>query len=145
MALPVHEHLLDFIKRDIFEQLSSIQRHGNNPAAGLAEMVYPGGSSKIFFGNGGHRSPDIQFIYPGAKYPSLVIEIAYSQSEKGSLPKLADEYITRSEGNILLVIGVEVVYRGEKMGTISRWCPKFGVDDQGGYLASQQTIVSQVC
>ncbi|MCJ1348023.1 hypothetical protein MMC31_006253 [Peltigera leucophlebia] len=141
MLLPVHEGLLVSIRTDIFEQLSSIRNHGNNPAAGLAKILCDGGSTTIYFDDSGYRSPDMQLIYNELKYLSLTIEIANSQIETGS--KLADRYIVESDGNILLVIGVEVAYQGEKKGAISTWCPEFGVGDKGGYLASQQTIVSQ--
>lgn len=113
----------------------------NNLVARLAKIICFSGSSKVFR-NGKYWSPDIKFTYAGAKYPSFVIQIVYSQSEKRSLPKLEEEYIVQNEGTILLVIGVEVIYRGKKMGIISTWCPKFSADDQGEYLASQQTIVS---
>lgn len=130
--------LLDSIQRDIFELLSSIQNDTSSPAARLAKMFHPGGSTTIFFENGWHRSPDMQFTYPNREYPSLSIQIAHSQREKSaSLTKLTDEYIVDSEGNILLVVGVEIAYRGQKMGTFSMWCPRFGTDDEREYLASQ--------
>ncbi|MCJ1348169.1 hypothetical protein MMC31_006400 [Peltigera leucophlebia] len=143
IPLAVHEELSSSIQYDFFEQLSSIRNDGNNPAAGLAKIFRGGRSTTIYFDDGGHRSPDLQFIYNDVEYPSLIVEVA-SQTETGSsLPKLADRYIVMSDANILLVIGVEVAYRGEKKGAISTWCPEYGTDDKGDYLASQQTIVSQ--
>lgn len=134
------------IRTDIAKQLSSIRNDGNNPAAGLAKILCDSGSTIIYFNDGGHRSPDLQFIYNDVEYPGLIVEIASSQTETdSSLPKLADQYIVESDGNILLGIGVEVAYLGGKKGAISMWCPKFGTDDKGEYFASQQTIVFQVC
>ncbi|MCJ1343397.1 hypothetical protein MMC31_001590 [Peltigera leucophlebia] len=142
--LPVHEELLLSIQNDFFEQLSSIRNDSNNPAAGLAKILRSGGSANIYFDDGGKRSPDIQLIYNDVEYPSLIVEVAYSQSNTASsIPKLADQYIVQSDGDILLVIGVEVAYPGGQKGAISMWCPEFGTDDKGEYTASQQTIVSQ--
>lgn len=76
----------------------------------------------------------------------LLLKLPIHRAKKSSsLPKLADQYIVESERDILLVIGVEVSYRGEKIGTTSTWFPRFGADDEREYLASQQTTVSQVC
>lgn len=98
--------LLDSIQRDIFELLSSIQNDTSSPEARLAKMFHPGGPTITFSENGWHRSPDMQFTYPNREYASLIIEIAHSQREKSaSLPKLAEEYIVYSGGNILLVPG----------------------------------------
>ena len=36
------------MRRDIFEQLSSIRNHGSSPAAGLTKMFHDGGSTNVY-------------------------------------------------------------------------------------------------
>ncbi|KAH7018731.1 hypothetical protein B0J12DRAFT_396365 [Macrophomina phaseolina] len=55
------------------------------------------------------RSPDFQLHHDDARWPSLVIEISYSQKRK-ALPKLAYDYLRGSLGNIQAVVGLDVEY-----------------------------------
>jgi hypothetical protein len=58
----------------------------------------------------GKHDPDTSFRYRGTRYPRVVIEVSYSQKRK-DLPHLADEDILRSNGNIRVVIGLDVEYK----------------------------------
>ncbi|KAI9759365.1 MAG: hypothetical protein M1840_003369 [Geoglossum simile] len=49
------------------------------------------------------RSSDASFALKGDRYPCVVIETSFSQSKR-DLPRLADDYIIGSYGNIKLVI-----------------------------------------
>ena len=147
MPSDVHEGLGSSILLDIHTQLDAF-RKGNNLAATLAQNIRFAASSSIFLEDGARRDPDMQFTYKAAKYPSLVVEIAYSQSSKNggkNLSKLADQYITESNGSIRTVVGISLDYRRTKKATLSIWRPRYGLDEQGRYLAAEETVVSQVC
>lgn len=146
MLSPIHELLLHWTQEEISSQLSTIG-DGNDSAATLAQKTTCYGSTTIFLQDGATRDPDTQFLYDTARYPGVVVEVAYSQSQKDGgkdLAKLADQYIIESSGNIKMVIGIAVDYRVTKKGTISIWCPRYGIDQEGEYLATEQTVVSQV-
>ena len=146
MPSHVHERLGCLIRRDILVQLDAFSK-GNDLAATLAQNIRPSGSSSIFLEDGARRDPDMQFTYTGALYPSLIVEIAYTQSRKGggkNLMALAEQYITESNGSIRTVIGISLDYRDTKKATLSIWHPKYGLDVQGEYLAADETVISQV-
>ena len=50
------------------------------------------------------HTPDASFAHADSQYPSIVIETSYSQHHK-ELPRLADEYISGSNGNIAVILG----------------------------------------
>lgn len=146
MPSNVHERLGCLIRCDIFAQLDAF-RKGNNLAATLAQNIRPSGSGSIFLEDGARRDPDMQFKYTGAQYPSLIVEIAYTQSRKDggkNLMALAEQYITESSGSIQTVIGISLDYQRGKKATVSIWHPKYGLDVQGEYLAADETVISQV-
>ena len=97
--------------------------------------------------DGSTHDPDRQFKHNTAKYPGLIIEIAYSQTKtdgEKNLAKLADHYVIESSGNIKMIIGIAAEYGETKRATISIWGPKYGADQEGEYLATQETVISQV-
>lgn len=65
--------------------------------------------------------PDQQFVVKGLYFPGVVIEITHSQVFK-TLRRKARKFITRSRGEVHLVIGLET---GRKSFKISAWCPEF--------------------
>ncbi|KAL2040037.1 hypothetical protein N7G274_007440 [Stereocaulon virgatum] len=72
---------------------------------------------------------DASFPRADSQYP-LVIETSYSQKYK-DLARLADEYICGSDGNIGVVLGLDIEYRvGSKRASVSIWRPKFAPDPQ---------------
>lgn len=146
MISPVHEILLASTEQDILAQLTIIGA-GNGSAATLAQQISSLRSTTIFLQDGATHDPDTQFLYNTAEYPGVVVEIAYSQNKKDSgkdLAKLADHYIVESSGNIKMVIGIAVDYRVTKKATISIWCPRYGTDQEGEYLSTEQIVVSEV-
>lgn len=142
MPIAIHESLKVSIVHEIRRQVDVI-REGNNSAAILARDIVFNGSASILLEDGARRDPDTQFGYWGTQYPTLVVEIAYSQRIK-HLPRLADHYIVESSGRIQMVIGIKLDYRGSKTATVSVWCPLYGSDSEGRFLASEQ-ILSEVC
>lgn len=146
MPTNVHEQFLTLISFDIQTQLNNIQT-GNDSAALLAQKIGCYGSADLHFKDGTWRSPDKEFGQNDAQYPGLIIEIANSQNKKDGgkdLPKLADQYILETSGGTRTVIGVSLDYRVSKKATLSVWHPKRGSDEQGEYLASEQTVVFRV-
>ncbi|KAF2136039.1 uncharacterized protein K452DRAFT_322686 [Aplosporella prunicola CBS 121167] len=55
------------------------------------------------------KSPDNQFQHNLAHWPSIVFKVAYSQKAE-DLPKVADDYICLTGGNISAVVGLKVDY-----------------------------------
>jgi hypothetical protein len=145
MASVLHEAVSGQIVREIQRQLDLIASH-DDASANFIRDIIPCGSAKVTFPDPeyGTHHPDFEFRYLGTRYPTIVIEISYSQKRQ-DLPRLADEYILGSNGNIHVVIGLDVEYRG-KMATLSIWRPRFSINEDGGEeLEAEQTVVNQVC
>ncbi|KAK3945334.1 hypothetical protein QBC46DRAFT_445252 [Diplogelasinospora grovesii] len=144
----IHEAIIEELKAEINDQLSSIRRSGNQPAADFAKKVKPWGSLKISPGIEGRHHPDESFGYKGASYPGLVIEVSHSQKSK-DLPFLADNYILGSNGIIQVVIGIDLEYRKKKgmeaqvmdqtlriqLKDFGNWVACPGIDDISGEIA----------
>jgi hypothetical protein len=104
------------------------------------------GSTRLTFPDSdyGPHDPDSSFRHLEAQYPGIIIEVSYSQKRK-DLPRLADDYILGSDGNVCAVIGLDVEYRG-KMATLSVWRPRILINDDGSEeLQAEQTVINQVC
>jgi hypothetical protein len=50
--------------------------------------------------------------------------VSFSQKEK-ELKDLAEDYILGSDGNIRVVIGLDIEYKQSKKATISVWRPQY--------------------
>ena len=142
MPTKIHGCLAGSIAYDICQQVDTIRSGQNSAAAVLAQKIMCLGSASVFLEDGTRHDPDKEFIYKGARYPSAVIEIAYSPRRK-NLAKLADDYIVETSGQVQMVIGIKLDYTGSKSAIISLWCPKYGVDNEGRFLASER-ILSEV-
>ncbi|GFF61396.1 hypothetical protein IFM51744_10672 [Aspergillus udagawae] len=139
MPSPVHDFFVASVAGEISKQLQTIIDEGG-PASESAALITSGGSSRILLradnSDDGHsvdsticlqRQPDAQFQHCLAAYPGVVVEVSYSQN--GNLRKLASEYIMNSNGNIKVVIGINVKYDG-KESTVSLWRPAY-VQEEG--------------
>lgn len=139
------------MENEINRQLQAF-RNGTSSAATLAQHIHSMGSTTINFEDNSHHDPDLQYRHMAAKYPGLVIEVAYSQSSRSGgkdIRRLADKYIVESSGNVKLVVGLMIEYKHSKQSfipqaTISVWGPKFGSDEHGRYLEAEERIVSEV-
>lgn len=141
MPILIHEFIGESIAYDICRQIDII-RSVNNSAAVLAWKVHCLGSTSMFLEDRARHDPDKAFGYEGARYPGVVVEIAYSQRKK-NLSKLADHYIVESSGQIQIVIGIELDYKESKSAIVSIWRPTYGADNEGRFLASEK-ILSEV-
>jgi hypothetical protein len=91
------------------------------------------------------RSPDAAFAHPDDQFPGIVIETSYSQAAK-KVEKRADEYIMMSNGNIMIVISLDVEYRpnNQQVDTLSVWRSALGQDEEGPFLDAECIINREV-
>lgn len=157
MPTPVHEFFTVSITEEISKQLEVISHRGDS-AAEFASRIANGGSARIFLKEdcpGGdargttvfhRREPDAQFQHRDAEYPGVVLEISYSQDGK-DLKKLAWDYIQYSNGDIKVVIGIDIKYSDTNEATLSVWQPRYIHEDgeELDILEAEETTVSQVC
>jgi len=140
-----HEQLALCFVTDLQRKFDSIAS-GTGPAATFTEKIRPTNSVTIEF-NTSHdnkHSPDASFKHLDAKYPGVVMDVSYSQKRQ-DLPRLAQDYITRSNGAIKVVVGTDLDYRG-KEATLSVWRAQIRVSTAGRKrLHVQQTLSDQVC
>ena len=96
---------------------------GQNPSADFAQVVDLRGSLTITFPDPGYgrHDPDTQFWYLDEPYPGVVIEISYTQKRK-DLAIIAEDYILGSDGNIRVVICLDIEYYSSK-ATLLVWRP----------------------
>ena len=147
LRMPTHFHdvFLFRVVGEISHQLRSIAR-GESSSAIFAQDVEHCGSASIRFADAdyGKHDPDAQFQHLRAQYPGVVIEVSYSQKRR-DLARLADDYILGSDGNIRVVVGFKIEYRGKK-ATLSIWRPQVQISDAGTeVLGAEPTVVDQVC
>ncbi|KAK2624196.1 hypothetical protein QTJ16_006146 [Diplocarpon rosae] len=136
------------------ESLNAYMRLPNTPrlaciqgeSAQFVKKIKAQGSSRIKFKdeNYGPHSPDAQFRHSEAHYPGIVIEVSYTQKRK-DLRKLADQYILGSDGDIKVVVGLDIEYKASKQATLSVWRPAI-VKNQVGEkeLVSQAVIEDKI-
>jgi hypothetical protein len=92
------------------------------------------------------HEPDACYGTHDDQFPGVVVEVAYSQKAV-ALCDLAANYIVESDGDIKMVIGVDLDYKGSRRATFSVWQPRYEpVDDVPGGLvvASDCVIDAQV-
>ncbi|KAH8812494.1 hypothetical protein F5884DRAFT_785557 [Xylogone sp. PMI_703] len=141
MPIAVHEMVKINIIEELQRQLRSIAE-GDNQSAEFARALSLRGSTTIKFKDPeyGEHSPDSQFQHAKERYPGVVIEVSYASKRK-DLYRLADDYILGSDGDIQVVVGIDVEYRGSKKATLSIWRPRVvKVDDGELELVAAQTV-----
>jgi hypothetical protein len=90
------------------------------------------------------HTPDIRFCHNDAGWPGIVIEVAPPEKKK-SLPGLADNYILRSNGDIGVMVGVNLGGKESKEASISVWRLKLSTNDDGEREGEvEQVVDSQV-
>lgn len=135
MPSPSHDYFATYFRDEICKELNKIASSRSDEAKPFAGNVMSALGSRVFLAETDDendpikREPDIQFHYPGARYPGIVVEVSYSQDGK-DLRRLAQDYILYSNGDIKLVIGIDLSYRG-KPSTVSLWRPKFTESEDG--------------
>jgi hypothetical protein len=159
MPSPIHDKFAASLVSSIEQEILRIGREYSK-VRGFTSQLETEGSSRIILPyeekqeNGDpilkelRRQPDGQFRFEGAEFPGVVLEVSYSQDGK-QLSKLAKQYINYSEGNIKLVICIDINY-GSIKSTVSLWKPRFTPDpesdDPDDYILDyEQAIEAQVC
>ena len=162
MPSTVHETFILLVVEDILLQLRTLGS-SSAPSSAFAQRIQPLVSSRITFKKNVkldststtqtaetfetyiRHDPDASFAYESAKYPGVVIEVSYSQ-KRGYLNYLAENYILESNGNIRVVVGLDIDYRSSKKATISMWCPKIISNQQDGQseLVAETLLEGQV-
>lgn len=130
--------------------LKSISGQGGD-AGEFASKIANGGSSRVILEEGGpegwqgpvRRQPDAQFQHRDTAYPVVALEVSYSQDGK-DLQRAAQDYILYSNGDVKLVIGIDIKFGGES--TVSSWRPKYTPGDAADFeiLEAWQDIVCKV-
>lgn len=69
-----------------------------------------------------HRQPDEQFLHKDATYPGVIIAVSYSQDSR-DLRRLTQDYILYSNGDIKLVISIDI--NEDKEYTVLSWRPRY--------------------
>ena len=128
MPTAVHELFVARVEDAIFSQLKSI-RKGSDGAAAFARKIYPTRSTEIYLPVDdttpdikSKHEPDASFCHTDARYPGVIIEVAYSQKKK-SLSRLAEDYLLDSDTGIQVVIGLDIEYgkKESRKATLSVW------------------------
>jgi hypothetical protein len=167
MPTRTHEFFSSSIVSEILRQLGTIAKR-KGKAAEFARSVSYTGSPRLHFladgdgdgedNNSGNthtqedkapikydsHEPDATFSHASAQWPGVVIEVSFSQKEK-DLKNLAEDYILGSDGNIQVVIGLNIEYKNSKKASLSIWRPQYIKDEDGQeYLVSAQTVCEQL-
>lgn len=136
MPSVLHEEFKSSIVDDIVQQLRSIAKE-KGPASEFARRIKHGGSATITFSDSeyGRHEPDDLFRYYQAQFPNVILEVSYSQKRR-DLARLADKYILGSDGNIRVVIGIDIDYK-DKSATLSMWRSRLQVN-----IADEEELVA---
>lgn len=79
----------------------------------------------------------------------MIFEVSYSQKQR-DLGRLADDYILGSDGNIRVVVGLDIEYQSKskeasnKAATLSVWRPKITLDGNTQELTAHQEVADLV-
>src|SRR5438045_9109939 len=74
------------------------------------------------------KCPDAAYRSEGANYPSVVIEIFYSQTQK-NLADIAKNYIIGTGSNIGIVIDFDLDYKNTRQASVLCWRPFKEIED----------------
>ncbi|OAL31105.1 hypothetical protein AYO20_08436 [Fonsecaea nubica] len=86
----------------------------------FVEQIGDEGHTPLKEGETGTHSPDAQFRHVEAKYPGVILEVAYSQKTK-SLSELAHIYIAEGSQGTKLVVGLDQDYPQSKKIMLRTW------------------------
>jgi hypothetical protein len=121
----------------------------------FAQKVRPARSTAIYFPVDGSApskkskyEPDASFWHKDARYPGLIIEVAYSQKRK-RLGRLAEDYLLDSNatGSVQVVVGLDVEYgdKESRKATLSVWRTQVVNTADGDELRVVQEVEDDVC
>ena len=136
MPTSTHDVFTELIVRQIWSQLENVAR-GDKEVAAIVDLVRSEAPSDVYlYGYGSINNrypkhpPDASFAHADSQYPFIVIETSYSQRHK-DLARLANNYICGSNGNISMVLGLDIEYGvGSKRASVSIWRPRLAPDPE---------------
>jgi hypothetical protein len=143
-----HEVFIDRVENAVRTWLRQIGEQ-EDKAANFAQQVGAQRSSPIQLPDENSntlstRYPDAHFKHECAKWSGVVIEVAYSQKKK-HLGKLADDYLMDSDGNIQVVVGLDIEYGTEgRSAALSVWRTNLATKEDGDELATVQVVEDKV-
>ncbi|CAG5188981.1 uncharacterized protein ALTATR162_LOCUS12076 [Alternaria atra] len=150
MPTGVHELFIDGVEDAIRSQLKAI-RKGSDKAALFAQKVRPARSTEIYFPVDGasltkksKHEPDASFWHTDARYPGVIIEVAYSQKKK-RLSRLAEDYLLDSNASVQVVVGLDIEYgkKGSRKATMSVWRTQVVSTANGDELRVVQEVADE--
>ncbi|CAD6447901.1 208545f1-cdbb-490b-a257-2b6e381bd2e2 [Sclerotinia trifoliorum] len=143
MPTIVHGYFIKRIVKELEKQLESIASRGSRSAE-FAKGITSNRSTTLKLKGYGRHDPDDQFEHLLAQYPGVVIDVSFSQKRK-DLNRLAEAYILGFNGNICIMIGIDLEYRETKKVTLSMWRPQIIANENGEMeLVAIQTITDEV-
>ncbi len=143
MPTAVHEIFIAGVVQDIVEKLKAISSRDDG-AGRFARDIIHCGSTTITFDDAeyGRHDPDASFSHSRARYPGVVLEVSFSQKRK-ALARLAEDYILGANGDICVVIGLDVEYSG-KRATLSIWRSRVVNTEDGEELLAEPEVAGLV-
>jgi hypothetical protein len=88
--------------------------------------------------------PDASFRHKDARYPSVIIEVAYSQKKK-RLSRLADNYLLDSDANVQVVVCLDIEYgKDSRKAMLSLWRPQLFDTPDGPELRAVDVVADEV-
>ena len=143
MHSAVHEIFTAGVVKDIVDKVEAISSRSDD-AGTFARDILNCGSTTITFDDTeyGRHDPDASFSHSEARYPGVVVEVSYSQKRK-VLERIAEEYILGSNGDICVVIGLDIEYSGT-MATLSVWRPRVVDTEAEEELLADLTVADLV-
>lgn len=132
---------------EIKNRIDDIVRNGDPASRIFAREILGMGSSNIdLLGTETQegkpkmrRDPDYSFQHREARWAGVVLELCYPLKRR-ALPHLADDYLLETDGNIRILVGIDLDTYTKK-GTISTWQPLFKKDDRGVIVELEAALV----
>lgn len=145
MLTTLHASFVAWLVKEIekkLERLADIEI-GARPFIEGINPVY--GELKFLIGDEDQQQtikhePDARFKHKDAAWPGIVIELAYSQKRK-SLVDLADNYILGSDGNVNVMVGLDLDYKKSKQASISIWRMKNSTNEEGEVEGEVEQVI----
>lgn len=141
MPTTKHESFAESVSTEIISQLAKAGNQDNDVKV-VTDRIKSHGSPTIDLryydtkqAEYPKKTPDKSFGPGTNQFPLVVLEVAYSQPQK-KLPRIADQYICSSNGNIKVVLGLDIEYNDKsKKATTSIWRP--GTSDDGDLITEE--------
>lgn len=129
MPTPFHNTFCGEISREILRQLFQFEQNDLSVANFAKDISYLVSSRVCTCNSISHekkcanREPDSSFGYDKEYYPTVIIEVCYSQILQHASER-AQKFILHSNGAVNVVIAFDFDYQKSKKATVSVWRPE---------------------